>query len=193
MPRRTATSVRTSAITGTVQTFRGKDLSERHITMVVVDHKGQRYYLAAVKSYYPISMANQTDGWRVVGDPEPSPRSKAATARKGKATMTAAEVAALDKMVLYVLRDYRPSRWLPTANALADDVFNNHNYSFSDVDTEKLTDAAFRLTYSKRTAASAVRASLVRLIKRGKVISMYGTGLRGREAKVYCLKEYDTP
>lgn len=194
--------VYTSAITGTPAWHRAKTLEDGSSTMAWVDYKGMTYTLVpktrTVFLTPSVWMANDNtkrdgEGWQVFGEPEQSRHSKAArkaaAARKAGKGMTKAEKAALDRMVLRVLRGYHPSGSLPTPSLLALDIFSNHNYGYDDVDDR--SDAAFSTTYSQRAATSAVRASLNRLVKQGKVDQMYGTGMRGREAMVYSLAEYD--
>jgi len=187
--------VYTSVITGTPEWFKARTHVDRYTTMAWVDHKGKTYVLGSAQYYLSgwspdtlnDSTRNHDEGWRVV-EVTQSRRSKAAAARSGKPGMTHGEKDAIDAMVLRVLDGYNPSGWLPTANALARDIFDNHNYRYTDLEgADALSDAAFKTTYSTRAAASAVRASLSRLQKARKVTMMYGSGDRRKEAQVFCL------
>lgn len=204
MPRKTTSttmkpgSVYTAVLAGKPTWHRGRVHEDRYTTLAFVDYKGQRYTLAPThRSLFTDSVfhANERtkeggEGWEVFGEPERSRRSvaaeKRAADRKAGKAMTTAEKAALDRMVLKVLSGYDPRGFLPTVRALGQDIFNNHNYEYDDVDAP-LTEAAHRTTYWGKAMDAAVLASLNRLKKAGKVTMMHGSGLRNRETKVFCL------
>lgn len=198
MPRERAEylSVTTDAITGKPRTFRGKLHRDRsgfgHF--VRVEWKGKVYHLGLVNHYD--SLYQPEKGWRTFGEPYESRRASSAKRAATRGKMAAWEQKALDDAVLKVVREYGTRG--ATAVLVALDLFNwlfqftnGLAEQYSAGDDVKLTDAADRLHWSKPSQKSAVASALARLVKRGKVVSVYGSGLRGGEARLFVAKEFD--
>lgn len=104
----------------------------------------------------------------------------------------------LDRAVLWLLRrDYRPtSRWdfTTTPTALAANLFNNYGRHAVERGAgeapEPLRQWWRAWPYARKQAASATRASLNRLVRRGHVERIYAQK-RGREVRAYALVEKD--
>lgn len=169
-------SVRTSLFGGEPQYYTGKAPADNHgITLVFVEKGGKVYGLAPKRHYDSLYSANDNDSWEFVGEPYQSRRSSAQKARAGQGKLAPWEQKALDAKLLSVIREYRASGAGP--EWLHEDLFNNHNWSWTRGDAEEfggpaegLSALASKATYYKPTQRSLVKSALARLKKAGNIV-----------------------
>lgn len=191
--------ITTDVLTGKPVTVRGKVVDDQGLSsLVAVEYRGKVYYLALKDWRDSLYSLPPPGGWRLVGEPSQSRRSAGRQRAAERGKMAPWETRALDAALLRVVGEYGARG--ATTVLLAEDLFNNHSFSFTRGMAETFgggpgataSDAASRLDWSKKGQQSAVNSALARLQRAGKVAWAWGVGLRkGTEAKVWTLKEYD--
>ena len=139
---------------------KGDDSRDKHRSALgMLDHQGMTYFVGQQHDGW--GYAEREKPWRVIGDPEPSRRSRAARGRK---TFTAAQRAEIDAEVLKVVAEWK-SDGASTA-LLANDLFQNRVFRGEGGWAEAATDWGSRKKESRLTASSLTRLEREGLVTR---------------------------